>query len=147
MIDRPSWDAWFLKIACVVAERATCTRRRYGAVLAKDNKLVATGYCGAPRGDKNCCDKGSICKRTELGYGPGKGYDHCVSVHAEQNAIINAGIELAQGSTLYVAGFNAITGDLVDGTPCSKCRPFIKNAKIAKVVVLMADSTKIEEVM
>lgn len=141
---RPSWDEWFLKIATVVAERATCTRRRYGAVLVKDHKIISTGYCGAPRGDQNCCDSDKKCKRTELGFGPGKGYDHCVSVHAEQNAIINAGVDKAMGATLYVAGIDAKTGEQVSGTPCSKCIPFIKNAGIARIVFNLSDGTEME---
>lgn len=144
LLPRPTWDEWFLKLASVVAERATCTRRRYGAVLAKDNKIVSTGYCGAPAGDPNCCDGDNTCKRTEMGCAPGEGYDYCVSVHAEQNAIINAGVVQAAGATLYVAGIDAVTGAEVDGTPCSKCRPFIKNARIARVVIRQSDGGMID---
>lgn len=132
-MDRPGWNAYFLEIALVVAKRATCIRRCYGAVIVKDNRIVSTGYCGAPRGDQNCNEHGN-CKRNEMGFGPGEGYDHCVSVHAEQNTIINADAEKMVGATIYVAGFDPNKGTTVSGEPCKICKRFIKNALIAETI-------------
>ena len=132
-MKRPSWDDYFLEIAMVVAKRATCIRRCYGAVIVKDNRIISTGYCGAPRGAENC-NENNNCKRNEMGFGPGEGYDHCVSVHAEQNAIINADADKMVGATIYVAGFDATTQKTVSGEPCKICKRFIKNALIAKII-------------
>jgi dCMP deaminase len=134
MRNRPDWNAYFLEIALVVAKRATCIRRCYGAVIVKNNRIISTGYCGAPRGVSNCIDGDGECARNKMGFGPGEGYDHCVSVHAEQNAIINADTEKMEGATIYVAGFDSVTGKLVSGEPCKICKRFIKNALIENVV-------------
>lgn len=133
MLPRPPWHEYFLIIAAAVAMRATCRRRRYGAVIVKDNVIISTGYCGAPVGEPNCCDSDQECQRNIRGFGPGEGYDYCVSVHAEPNAIIKASRLDLQDATLYVAGIDANTGALVDSTPCSKCKAAIKNAKIEQV--------------
>jgi hypothetical protein len=85
---RPSWEEYFIEIAKVVSTRSTCLRRRYGAVIVKDNVIVSTGYNGAPRGSANCVDRG-ICRRKELNVPAGERYELCEAVHAEQNAIIN----------------------------------------------------------
>ena len=134
MKERPSWDSYFLEIALVVAKRATCIRRCYGAVIVQNNRIISTGYCGAPRGEKNCIDGDGHCERNRLGYGPGEGYDHCVSVHAEQNAIINADTHKMEGATIYVAGFDPNTNEIVSGEPCKICKRFIKNAMIKRTV-------------
>ena len=131
--SRPDWDAWFLEIALVVAKRATCIRRCYGTVIVQDNRIISTGYCGSPRGATNCSES-NVCKRNEMGFDPGEGYDHCVSVHAEQNAIINADSDKMKGATIYIAGFDATTRQIVSGKPCKICERFIKNAMIENVI-------------
>ena len=88
---RPAWDEYFLNIAREVGKRATCLRRRYGAIIVKDKIIVSTGYNGAPRGETNCIDSG-VCERERLHVPKGERYELCVAVHAEQNAIINARI-------------------------------------------------------
>lgn len=133
-MSRPDWDAYFLEIALVVAKRATCIRRCYGAVIVKNKRIISTGYCGSPRGEKNCNESDKGCKRNELGFGSGEGYDHCVSVHAEQNAIINADTDKMDGATIYVAGFDATTRKMVSGEPCKICKRFIKNALITRTI-------------
>jgi dCMP deaminase len=131
---RPSWDEYFLEIAKVVSTRATCLRRRYGAVIVKDNVIVSTGYNGSPRGAINCIDSG-VCKRKELNVPPGQRYELCVAVHAEQNAIVNGQPERMKDATIYIAGFET-DGSLADGRPCLLCRRMIRNAQISKVVYL-----------
>ena len=80
---------YYLDIAETVAKRSTCLRRRYGAVIVNNDQIISTGYVGAPRGRKNCCDLGE-CIRTKLEVPRGERYELCRSVHAEANAIINA---------------------------------------------------------
>ena len=96
----------YLSIAAEVARRSTCLRRQYGAVIVKNDEIVATGYNGAPRGDENCCDVGS-CWRERNNIPHGEQYEKCVAVHAEQNAIINADPDKMQGATAYIVGYNA----------------------------------------
>ena len=86
---RPDWTEYFLDIAKAVGRRATCLRRRYGAIIVKDKIIISTGYNGAPRGEANCIDTGN-CERERLHVPKGQNYELCVAVHAEQNAIINA---------------------------------------------------------
>ncbi len=138
--NRPDWDSYFIKIAQTVAERATCLRRRYGAVIVKDHVIVSTGYNGACRGEPNCIDEG-FCRREALGVPKGERYELCVAVHAEQNAIINGDPEKMSGGTIYVAGFNVSDGSIAAGDPCMLCRRMIKNARIARVVCLNRDGT------
>ena len=132
MDKRPAWDEYFLEIAQVVSKRSTCLRRRYGAVIVKDNIIVSTGYNGAPRGESNCSDTG-LCRREELHVPKGERYELCVSVHAEQNALINADPAEMNGATIYVAGYN-MDNTFASGEPCLLCRRMIRNAMIAKVV-------------
>ena len=130
---RPDWDEYFLNIAREVGKRATCLRRRYGAIIVKDKIIVSTGYNGAPRGETNCIDSG-ICERERLHVPKGERYELCVAVHAEQNAIINADPEKMLGATIYIAGVNCSDGSEASGEPCKLCRRMIINARIAKVV-------------
>jgi dCMP deaminase len=136
---RPSWDEYFLEIAKVVSLRSTCLRRRYGAVIVKDNVIISTGYNGAPRGSINCADRGS-CRRKELNVPPGERYELCEAVHAEQNAVINGSPERMKGATIYIAGFEE-DGDIADGRPCLLCRRMIQNAMIREVVYLQKDGS------
>src|SRR5271157_5682643 len=92
LFNSPAREDYFLEIAKVVASRSTCLRRRYGAVIVKDNVIVSTGYNGAPRGSINCVDKGS-CRRKELNVPAGERYELCEAVHAEQNALVNGAPE------------------------------------------------------
>lgn len=131
---RPNWPEYFLKIATAVSERATCIRRIYGAVITtKDNIIISTGYCGAPRGVPNCIDT-MICKRKELCIPSGERYELCESVHAEANAIIQADPKALIGATIYIAGFESETGEKANAHPCLMCRRMIKNARIKEAV-------------
>lgn len=143
---RPDWNEYFLEIAKVVSSRSTCLRRRYGAVIVKDNVIVSTGYNGAPRGSLNCVDKGS-CRRKELNVPAGERYELCEAVHAEQNAVINGSPERMKDAIIYIAGFEE-SGDFADGKPCLLCRRMIQNAMIREVVYLKKDGgiTKVGDV-
>ena len=121
--SRPTVDQYFLKIASVIAERATCRRHHVGAVAVKDKHILATGYNGAASGLKDCLELG--CLRDEMGISPGTRHEICRGIHAEQNAIIQAtlhGVSL-EGSTIYCTH-----------TPCILCAKMLVNAKIARFV-------------
>ena len=135
MIDRVSKANYYLDIAETVAERATCMRRHFGAIIVKDDVIVSTGYNGAPRGRKNCTDI-SFCIREELKIPRGERYELCRSVHAEANAIIAAPRDRMLGATLYMVCVNPVDGSLYAGTnSCMMCKRQIINAGIETVVV------------
>ncbi|MDD3400690.1 MAG: deaminase [Eubacteriales bacterium] len=130
-MQRISKPNYYLSIAAEVAKRSTCLRRQYGAVIVKNDEIVATGYNGAPRGDANCCDVGE-CWRDVNHIPHGEQYEKCVAVHAECNAIISASRNEMLGSSLYLYGFE--NGEPMDGPlPCLICSRLIKNAGIAMV--------------
>ena len=126
---------YYLDIAEVVAERGTCLRRNYGAIIVKDDEIVSTGYAGAPRGRKNCSDLG-YCLRQEREVPHGERYEICRSVHAETNAIISASRSQMLGATMYLVGVDAETGDYFeDPNSCSMCQRQIINAGITTVII------------
>jgi len=126
---------YYLDIAETVLERGTCLRRNYGAIIVKNDEIISSGYTGAPRGRKNCIDLGS-CRREELKVPRGQRYELCRSVHAEANAIISASRSDMIGGTLYLAGKDMSTGELVpDASSCSMCKRMIINAGIQMVVI------------
>jgi len=131
---RPDWDSYFIEIAKVVSSRSTCLRRRYGAVIVKDNVIISTGYNGSPRGMTNCIDTGK-CTRKELNIPSGERYELCEAVHAEQNAIINGSPESMKDATIYIAGFEEDSG-FANGAPCKLCNRMIRNARIKEIVFL-----------
>ena len=131
---------YYLDIADSVRSRSTCMRRQYGAIIVASDEIVATGYNGAPRGRKNCDELG-ICVRQERNIPSGERYELCRSVHAEANAIISASRKETIGSTLYLAGRDAATGEYLRGaTPCSICRRLIINAGIKNVVCRVSET-------
>lgn len=121
---RPGWDEYYLSIAFAVAARGECSRRRVGAVIVKDQAIIATGYNGAPAGEPSCLD--GHCPRAFSDATPGVGYaaSGCNVIHAEANALLRAGRERSIGATLYVTC-----------TPCELCRPLVKAAGVVRVVV------------
>ena len=133
-MERVSKENYYLDIAQTVAERATCLRRKFGAIIVKNDVIVSTGYNGAPRGRKNCSDLG-FCYREQMQIPRGERYELCRSVHAEQNAIIAAPREQMLGATLYMA-CTLPDGTLQSGTnSCMMCKRTILNAGISTVVV------------
>ena len=126
---------YYLDISQTVAERGTCLRRNFGAILVKNDEIIATGYNGAPRGRKNCSDIGE-CMREKLNVPKGQRYELCRSVHAEANCIISASRHDMIGSELYLDCLDAKTGELYgDVEPCSMCKRQIINAGIEKVYI------------
>lgn len=132
---RVSKENYYLDIAQTVAERGTCLRRHFGAIIVKNDVIISTGYVGSPRGRKNCSDMGT-CLRDKLNIPRGERYELCRSVHAEANAIIAAPREQMLGSTLYMACVSPVTGEIVGGVnSCAMCKRLIINAGIDKVVI------------
>ena len=133
-MERKDKTNYYLDIADTVSGRSTCIRRQYGAIIVKSDEILATGYNGAPRGRKNCGDLGH-CTRETLAIPSGERYELCRSVHAEANALISAARRDMLGATLFLAGRDCRTGEIVeDTTSCSMCRRLIINAGIARIV-------------
>ena len=122
-MSRPSWTEYFMEITRVAATRSTCLRRKVGAVIVKDNQILATGYNGAPAGLTHCLEIG--CMREKLGIPSGQRHELCRALHAEQNAIIQAAVHgtAIKGSIIYVTN-----------QPCVMCTKMIVNAGIRKVI-------------
>ncbi len=128
-------ENYYLDIAQTVAERGTCLRRNFGAIIVKNDQIMSTGYAGAPRGRKNCSDLG-FCLREKMQIPRGERYELCRSVYAEANAIIHASRSEMTGATLYLVGVDAQTEELVpDASPCSMCKRMIINAGISRVII------------
>lgn len=122
-MPRPAWDDYFMEITGVVAGRSTCLRRRVGAVIVRDNRILTTGYNGAPSGQPHCSETG--CMRQQQGVPSGERHELCRGLHAEQNALLQAavhGISIA-GGTIYVTH-----------QPCVLCAKMIANSRITRVV-------------
>lgn len=134
-MPRISKENYYLDIAETVLKRSTCLRRCYGAIIVNNDEIIATGYNGAPRGRRNCVDLG-YCTREQMRVPRGERYELCRSVHAEANAIISAARRDTVGGTLYLAGRDARTGELLhDATSCAMCRRTIINAGLERVVI------------
>ena len=120
---RPKWDSYFISLASLASQRTNCMKRRVGCVIVcESNRVVATGYNGTPARTKNCNEGG--CPRCNGGqFSKGKGLDLCLCLHAEENAIIEAGRERCTNSTLYTTLF-----------PCVLCARKIVQAGIKRVV-------------
>lgn len=135
MQERRDKINYYLDLAETVSQRSTCLRRKYGAVIVKNDEVVSTGYVGAPRGRKNCSDIGT-CIRNELNIPRGERYELCRSVHAEANAIISASRAQMLGADMYLAGVDAVTGEyILNSNSCSMCKRQIINAGIRRVFV------------
>ena len=125
---------YYLDIAETVAERGTCLRRNFGAIIVNNDQIISTGYVGAPRGRQNCSDLG-YCTREKLNVPRGERYELCRSVHAEANAIIHADRAQMLHGTLYLVG-KEMDGSYVRGAnPCAMCKRMIINAGIQTVAV------------
>ncbi|MCK9456056.1 MAG: cytidine/deoxycytidylate deaminase family protein [Candidatus Riflebacteria bacterium] len=125
--NRPDWDTYFLRIAKLVAQRSTCMRRHVGAVIIRENRILATGYNGAPNGITHCFQRKDGCLRESLKIPSGQRQELCRGLHAEQNAILQAsafGVSL-KNSEIYVTH-----------QPCVTCAKMIINAGIKRVVFL-----------
>lgn len=132
-VERIGKDEYYLGIAKAVSLRSTCLRRRYGAVIVKDDEIISTGYNGAPRGEQNCSDAG-VCYRMQNDIPHGERYEACKSVHAEMNAIISAKRSEMIEATLYLYGYDVVDDKEIKAIPCDICARLIKNAGIERVV-------------
>jgi dCMP deaminase len=121
---RPSWDEYFLEMAELVSKHATCLRRKVGAVIVRDKRILSTGYNGAPRGLAHCLDIG--CLRDKLKIPSGQRHELCRGLHAEQNALVQAALHgmSVKGASLYITNL-----------PCIICAKMIINAGIIEVVI------------
>lgn len=124
--NRISKDQYYMKIAETVSLRSTCLRHQFGCVITKDDQIISTGYNGAVRGAKHCIESG--CVRNKLNIPSGSRMEICDGVHAEQNALLQAGRD-KEGGTLYV-----------NGTPCKTCSKMIINSRIKRVVIPINDN-------
>ena len=128
-MQRPSWQEYFTEITRLVASRSTCRRRKVGAILVKNKRILATGYNGAPSGVPHCLDIG--CLREELGIPSGERHELCRGLHAEQNAIIQAafhGVSI-RDAVLYCTNL-----------PCIICAKMLINAGVRRVVYIDGSS-------
>jgi len=143
---RPDKDEYYLDIALAVSRRSTCLKRHYGCVIVKDDIIIATGYNGSPRGEANCCDTGACGRKDAERY---TGYEKCVSVHAEQNAIIAASRDKLKDATVYLACESrddaALAKDVCGNNmycwfedespiPCPLCMRMLKNAGVKRII-------------
>lgn len=134
-MERVTKENYYLDIAQTVSERSTCLRKRFGAIIVKNDVIISTGYNGAPRGRKNCSDL-MVCRREQLGIPRGERYELCRSVHSEANAIIAAARENMLGASLYMCCTDPRDGSIVpDTNSCMMCKKLILNAGIAKVYI------------
>ena len=134
-MQRRDKQNYYLDIAQTVLERGTCLRRNFGAIIVKNDQIIATGYTGAPRGRQNCCDTG-VCMREKLNIPRGQRYELCRSVHAEANAIIAASRNDMIGASLYLVGRDAGNDALVkEANSCAMCKRMIINAGISVVII------------
>ncbi|TVY62764.1 Deoxycytidylate deaminase [Lachnellula suecica] len=119
---RPSWDQYFMELASLAAQRSNCMKRRVGCVLVREKRVISTGYNGTPRGLKNCGEGG--CPRCNEGLGSGFGLGTCLCLHAEENALLEAGRErIRDGAILYC-----------DTCPCLTCSIKVVQVGISEVV-------------
>ncbi len=123
-MDRPGWDEYFMSISELVATRSTCLKKKTGALIVRDKRILATGYSGAPTGIQHCLSLG--CMREKLGIPDGEKLELCRGIHATQNALIQAatlGVS-TKDSTLYTSNL-----------PCIICIKLLINAGIKRIVV------------
>ncbi|MGI6751636.1 MAG: deoxycytidylate deaminase [Anaerovoracaceae bacterium] len=123
-MERPDWDEYFMEMAEVAEKRSTCMRRKVGAVIVRDKRIMATGYNGVPTGIGHCEERG--CLRDELKVPSGQRHELCRGLHAEQNAIIQAAYlgQSIDGGTVYCTN-----------QPCIICAKMLINAGIKRIVI------------
>lgn len=138
-MTRPDKQKYYLGIAKKIGERSTCFRNKLGAIIVRNEQIVATGYVGACRKTKDCLER-KECLRDKLKIKHGEHYEICRSVHAEQNAIINAarsGVSIL-GGEMYLSGTKA-NGEKIDTFPCYICKKMIINAGLKKMICSTKD--------
>lgn len=124
----------YLNCAESFAYRSTCLKRKYGAVIVKDDAVISTGYNGSPRGFENCCDIGT-CPRMRRNMHQGEGYEMCRAIHAEANALLNCSREQTIGADLYLTSINPDDNSIHRAKPCPLCARTIIQAGINNVIL------------
>jgi dCMP deaminase len=122
-MERPSNDEYFMEMAQLVSSRSTCLRRKVGAVIVKDKRVLSTGYNGSPKGTRHCEELG--CIRVQMNVPSGTRHELCRGVHAEQNAVTQAayfGVSV-DGASIYTTTY-----------PCSMCAKILINAGIREII-------------
>ena len=139
-MERTDKINYYLDIADTVSKRSTCIRRQFGAIIVRNDEILATGYNGAPRGRKNCEDLGH-CNREALEIPTGERYELCRSVHAEANAIISAARRDMLGGTIFLSGRRYKCQEIFrDTNPCAMCKRLIINAGITRIICRTGES-------
>lgn len=131
----------YLNCAEVFAYRSTCIKRKYGAVIVKDDVVISTGYNGAPRGFENCCDLGT-CPRIDRDMHQGEGYGICRAIHAEANALLNCLRQQTMGADLYLVGVNPGDNSIHEAKPCPLCARTIIQAGIRNVYLRVGEGAE-----
>lgn len=134
-MERRDKTNYYLDIAETVLKRGTCLRRNYGAIIVKNDEIISTGYSGAPRGRQNCIDL-AYCTRDKLNIPRGQMYEKCRSVHAEMNACLSASRRDMIGATMYLAGRDMKSKELISAADsCAMCKKIVINSGIDKIVI------------
>jgi len=143
-MNRTDKHIYFLDLALRCSKQGTCLRRNYGTVIVdKHNTIISTGYTGQPIGQEHC----RKCWRQEHNIPSGSNYEKCFSVHAEQNAIIQAG-KLARDCDIYIAGFDVATNiELYNINPCFLCAKILMNSNINNVITKNINGVIIESIL
>lgn len=136
--SRISKEDMYLNCAETFAYRSTCIKRKYGAVIVKDDAVISTGYNGSPRGMENCCDIG-VCPRIKRDMHQGEGYGICRAVHAEANALLNCSREQTIDADLYLTGINPKDSAIHRAKPCPVCARMIIQAGIRNVYLRVGE--------
>jgi dCMP deaminase len=154
MNQRISKEEYYLEIAKAVCKRSPCIRRKYGAIIVKNDTIISTGYNGPVRGGINCFEVGCLKDmlkephfETLSPIDQFKVYINCPAVHAEENAVINAARSGSDvnGGTMYIYGED-LSGETVEASPCIRCKRILINSGIEKVFIKTKDSFKIVRV-
>lgn len=130
-------NEYYLNIALSVAQKSSCLSKQYGAIIVKNDEIIATGYNGVPRGELHC----QICTKIHSDKDMNE-YLSCRAIHAEMNAIISAARRDMVGSTLYLAGLTVYGVEMLEPIPCEICKRLIKNAGINKVITKQGEIWK-----
>jgi len=138
---RPTKMGYYLEIAKAISLRSPCLRRKFGAIIVRDDVVVSSGYNGPARGVVNCFEVG--CIKDELDLPHYSNYDECIGIHAEENSVINAARHGASvlGGTLYLYGQKSEDNSPIEGRPCDRCKRVIVNAGIKEVVTKKSDGS------
>lgn len=152
-VSKGDWQEYFVLSALAATIRTDCTRRQFGCIaVSPDKRIVATGYNAPPKGVLSKVEEYEIAHGCSVpkGFGCCKGlnapkdkdYNSCVAIHAEQNCLLQLGVNNHyEYIDLYIAGRDGQTGKLTDSKPCIMCARFIKQFNIRHVYSLMADGT------